>query len=111
MPPLTAWLLLLLAGALEVVWLIAMKWSDGFTRLIPSVVTGLSMLVSVYCAALAVRAIPAGTAYAVWTGTGAAGAAVAGIVLFGESRSWLRLLSIGLILAGIIGLKLTSERS
>jgi quaternary ammonium compound-resistance protein SugE len=100
-----AWLWLVLAGALEVVWAIGLKYTDGFTRLLPSVVTIIAMIASVWFLALAVRTIPIGTGYAVWTGIGAVGVAILGMVLFDEPRTLLRILSILLIVAGIAGLK------
>jgi quaternary ammonium compound-resistance protein SugE len=103
-----AWIWLTLAGLLEVVWAIGLKYTDGVTRLWPSVVTGAAMLGSVYFLALAVRTIPIGTGYAVWTGIGAVGVATLGILLFNESRDVVRLGSIALIVAGIAGLKFSS---
>ncbi|MFS8641009.1 MAG: quaternary ammonium compound efflux SMR transporter SugE [Symbiobacteriaceae bacterium] len=103
-----AWTLLVLAGLLEVVWAVSMKLSEGFTRLWPSVTTVAFMIASFLCLALALRELPVGTAYAVWTGIGAVGTAVLGMVLFGESRDAIRLGCILLIVAGIVGLKVTS---
>jgi quaternary ammonium compound-resistance protein SugE len=103
-----AWLLLFVAGLFEIGWAIGLKYTDGFTRLWPSVWTGLAMVVSVVLLALAVRTLPIGTAYAVWTGIGAAGTVLLGIVLFGEPATLLRLLFVGLIVAGIAGLKLVT---
>lgn len=103
-----AWLLLAVAGLFEIGWAIGLKYTDGFTRLWPSVWTGLAMVVSVVLLALAVRTLPIGTAYAVWTGIGAAGTALLGIYLFGEPATALRLACIALIVAGIVGLKLVS---
>src|SRR5687768_9531301 len=101
-----AWIWLSLAGLLEVVWAIGLKFTDGFTRLLPSAVTLAAMAASVYFLALAVRTIPIGTGYAVWTGIGAVGVAILGMILFGEPRTFLRIMSILLIVAGIAGLKL-----
>jgi quaternary ammonium compound-resistance protein SugE len=101
-----AWALLFVAGLFEIGWAIGLKYTDGFTRLWPSVWTGLAMVVSVVLLALAVRTLPIGTAYAVWTGIGAAGTVILGIVLLGEPATLLRLLFVGLIGAGIVGLKL-----
>ena len=101
-----AWVWLGIAGLLEVVWAIGLKYTDGFTRLWPSVITGAAMIGSVWFLALAVRAIPIGTGYAVWTGIGAVGVAILGMVLFDEPRTLLRIGSILLIVAGIAGLKL-----
>ncbi len=103
-----AWTLLLIAGLFEVAWAIGLKYTEGFTRLAPSVLTVAAMVVSVVCLALALRSIPVGTGYAVWTGIGAVGTAILGIVLFGESAGIARLICIGLIVAGIVGLKLVS---
>ena len=102
------WLWLTLAGLLEIVWAIGLKYTDGFTRLVPSAVTVVAMIGSVYFLALAVRSIPIGTGYAVWTGIGAVGVAILGMILFDEPRSVLRIVSILLIVAGIAGLKLVS---
>lgn len=101
-----AWTMLLIAGLLEVGWAIGLKYTHGFTRLLPSVLTIGAMVVSMTLLAMALKFIPVGTGYAVWTGIGAVGAAALGIILFGESASLLRLGSIALILAGIVGLKL-----
>ena len=101
-----SWLWLMLAGLLEVVWAIGLKYADGFTRLVPSVITVTAMIGSVYFLALAVRTIPLGTGYAVWTGIGAVGVAILGMILFGEPKTLLRLGSIFLIVIGIAGLKL-----
>lgn len=101
-----SWLLLLLAGLLEVAWAVGLKYSAGFTRLWPSVGTLVAMAGSVLLLGLALRHLPLGTAYAVWTGIGTVGTAVLGMVLLGEPAGALRLLSIGLIVAGIAGLKL-----
>ena len=103
-----AWLLLAVAGLFEIGWAVGLKYTDGFTRLWPSVWTGLAMVVSVVLLALAVRTLPIGTAYAVWTGIGAAGTALLGIYLFGEPATALRLACIALIVAGLVGLKLTT---
>ena len=101
-----SWLLLVLAGLLEVGWAVGLKDTDGFTRLWPSVFTVVAMAGSVGLLGLALRHLPLGTAYAVWTGIGTVGTAVLGMVLLGEPAGALRLLSIGLIVAGIAGLKL-----
>jgi quaternary ammonium compound-resistance protein SugE len=103
-----AWLILLIAGLCEIGWAIGLKYTEGFTRLTPSILTGTSMVVSVILLGIALKTLPIGTGYAVWTGIGAVGTAVLGLILFGESADWMRLASIGLIVAGIIGLKLTS---
>ncbi|HEX2238228.1 MAG TPA: quaternary ammonium compound efflux SMR transporter SugE [Gammaproteobacteria bacterium] len=106
-----AWLYLIIAGLLEVGWAIGLKYTAGFTRLWPSVFTTVAMIASIVFLAQALKAIPVGTGYAVWTGIGAIGTAVLGIVLFSESTNPGRLLSIALIVVGIIGLKLTSGTS
>ena len=103
-----AWGFLLVAGAFEVTWAIGLKYAHGFTRLAPSAVTVVAMLASIVLLGQALRSIPVGTAYAVWTGIGAVGTALLGIVLFGESRDALRLACIGLVLLGIVGLRLTA---
>ena len=103
-----AWIWLTLAGLLEVVWAVGLKYTEGFTRPAPSALTVAAMLASVYFLALAVRTIPIGTGYAVWTGIGAVGVAILGMVLFGEPRTLLRIGSILLIVAGIAGLKLVT---
>lgn len=103
-----AWFLLFLAGLFEVAWAIGLKYTDGFTRLWPSVFTVTGMAASFLLLALALRTIPIGTAYAVWTGIGAVGVATLGIVLFNEPRNFARLAFIALIVIGIIGLKLVS---
>lgn len=103
-----AWALLVVAGLLEVGWAIGLKYTEGFSRLWPSVFTGASMVASVALLGVAMKSLPVGTSYAVWVGIGAIGTAILGIVLFGESASIGRLVSLGLILAGIVGLKLAS---
>jgi quaternary ammonium compound-resistance protein SugE len=103
-----AWLLLVFAGIAEVVWAIGLKASSGFTRSGPSVVTGADMVASFVLLSQALKSLPVGTAYAVWTGIGAVGTAIVGIVMLGESRDAARILSIALIVAGIVGLKLAS---
>ena len=104
-----AWIYVLVAGVFEIVWITGIKYADGFTRLWPSVGTVVAMGVSMVCLSLAVRAIPIGTAYAVWTGIGTAGSAIVGMILFNESRAVGRLLFIGLIVSGVVGLKLSSS--
>ena len=102
------WILLFVAGLFEIGWAIGLKYTHGFTRLWPSVGTALSMLVSVVLLGLAMRDLPVGTAYAVWTGIGAVGTVILGIALFNDPANAARLVCVGLILAGILGLKLTS---
>jgi quaternary ammonium compound-resistance protein SugE len=103
-----AWFILIVAGILEIGWAVGLKYTDGFTRLWPSILTIASMAVSMYLLALAARTLPIGTAYAVWVGIGAAGTAVLGMVLFNEPRDALRLLCIALIVAGVVGLRITA---
>jgi quaternary ammonium compound-resistance protein SugE len=103
-----AWVCLLVAGVFEIVWAIGLKYTDGFTRVVPTLVVVGGMMVSLVFLAIAMRSIPVGTAYAVWTGIGAAGTAIVAVVLFGESAAPLRLACLGLIVIGIIGLKLVS---
>ncbi len=103
-----AWLILLLAAVFEITWAIALKMSDGFTKLIPSVVSIICMIVSIILLAIAVRKLPIGTAYAAWTGIGAAGVAIIGILWLGESRDPIKLISIVLVVVGIVGLKISS---
>ena len=105
----SAWLLLFVAGLLETGWAVGLKYTQGFTRLVPSLLTVTAMVVSMVMLAWAVRTLPIGTAYAVWVGIGAAGAAVLGIFLFGESASPARLFFLALLLVAIVGLKLTSQ--
>jgi len=100
-----AWIYLLVAGLFEVVWAIGLKYTEGWTRLWPSVGTLAAMGVSFWCLSQSLKSLPIGTGYAIWTGIGAVGAAALGIVLFGDSASWPRLLCIGLIVSGVIGLK------
>ncbi len=104
-----AWITLFLAGILETGWAIGLKYTDGFTKVWPSVATLTVMAGSIYLLSRSLSHLPLGTAYAVWTGIGAVGTAIAGIILFGESRSVARLLCIFLIISGIIGLKLCSD--
>lgn len=103
-----SWTILFLAGLLEVVWAIGLKFTDGFTRLTPSIVTLIAMAGSFYLLSLSIRTLPLGTAYAVWVGIGAVGAAIGGIVIFHESISVLKVVSLLLVVAGIIGLKISS---
>jgi quaternary ammonium compound-resistance protein SugE len=102
-----AWLLLAIAGLCEVAWAIGLKYTEGFTRFVPSAATVAAMVVSVVLLGLAMRTLPVGTAYAVWTGIGAVGTVALGIVLFGEPATVARLVCVGLIVAGIVGLKVT----
>ena len=103
-----AWVILFFAGLMEICWAIGLKYTDGFTRLVPSVLTLAAMTISVVLLAIALKTLPVGTGYAVWTGMGAVGTAILGIVLFGDPATAGRLACIGLIIAGIVGLKLAT---
>ena len=103
-----SWVILVLAGLFEVGWAIGLKYSQGFTRLWPSVWTIVSMLLSVWLLGIAMRSLPVGTAYSVWVGVGAVGTVILGIVLLGEPANAARFISVGLIIAGIVGLKLST---
>ncbi len=105
-----AWVILFLAGLFEIGWAVALKYSEGFTRLWPSVATAAAMILSVALLGVALRTLPLGTAYAVWTGIGTIGTAILGMILFREPATVLRLTCIGLILIGIVGLRLTAGR-
>ncbi|MFV7790114.1 quaternary ammonium compound efflux SMR transporter SugE [Aliarcobacter lanthieri] len=104
-----SWIILFLAGIFEVVWAIGLKYSEGFTKLTPSIITLVTMIISFYLLSLALKSLPLGTAYAVWVGIGTIGTVIAGILLFGESMNIIRVISILFILLGIIGLKLTTN--
>ena len=104
------WIYLIIAGLLEIGWAIGLKYTEGWTKLLPSVLTGLTMLASFYFLSLALKTLPIGTAYAVWTGIGTVGAAVLGMILFNEPRDFARILCILLIIGGIAGLKVTSAQ-
>ncbi len=103
-----AWVYLLIAGLLEIQWAVTMKYTEGFSKLWPSVFCVLGMAASVYFLALAQKTLPLGTSYAIWTGIGAVGAAIFGMILFNEPRDMARIACILLIVAGILGLKMTS---
>ena len=103
------WLYLFIAGLFEIAWAIGLKYTEGWTRLWPSLITAVLMIASFYFLSLAVRTLPIGTAYAIWTGIGTVGAAILGVILFDEPRDMLRVGCIFLIIAGIAGLKLTSS--
>ncbi len=103
-----AWIMLAAAGLFEIVWAIGLKYADGFTKPVPSAITITAMVISMWLLAQAARDLPIGTAYAVWTGIGAVGAALLGIMLFQESANLMRLGCIALIVAGIVGLKLST---
>ena len=104
-----AWVILFVAGLLEIGWAVGLKYTEGFTRLWPTVATAVALVASMSLLGIAVRTLPLGSAYAVWTGIGSVGTAVLGIVLFREPATALRLLCIGLIVVGIVGLKLASS--
>ncbi|MBI6875357.1 quaternary ammonium compound efflux SMR transporter SugE [Clostridium aciditolerans] len=104
------WLFLIIAGVFEVAWAIGLKYSYGFTKLVPSVLTILGMIASFYFLSLAMKNIPLGTAYAIWTGIGTVGTGILGIILFNESVNPIRLICIGFIVIGAIGLKLVSSQ-
>lgn len=104
-----SWLILVIAGLLEVVWAVGLKYTHGFSRLTPSVITIVAMVASMALLSWAMKTLPVGTAYAIWTGIGAVGAAVTGIVLLGESASPARIVSLALIVCGIIGLKISAH--
>jgi quaternary ammonium compound-resistance protein SugE len=103
------WMLLILAGLLEVVWAVGLKYTEGFTRLWPSVITIVAMVISLALLGIAMKSLPASTAYAIWVGIGVVGTAILGIAMLGEPATFGRIFSIGLILAGVIGLKLTTS--
>ncbi|MFT3957091.1 MAG: quaternary ammonium compound efflux SMR transporter SugE [Piscinibacter sp.] len=103
-----AWIMLVVAGLLEVGWAIGLKYTEGFTRLGPSVLTLAAMVASVVLLGVAMKSLPVGTSYAIWVGVGAVGTAILGIVLFGEPANLGRLASLALIVAGIVGLKLST---
>ena len=104
-----SWTILFLAGIFEIFWAVGLKYSDGFTKLFPTIFTIVTMIISFYLLSLALKALPIGTAYAVWVGIGTVGTVIAGIMLFGESMSLIRVMSILFILIGIIGLKFTTN--
>ena len=103
-----AWMLLVLAGLFEVGWAIGLKYTHGFTKPLPTIGTVAAMVISLWLLGIAMKSLPVGTAYAVWVGVGAVGTAIFGIVLLGESAHAGRLVSLGLIVAGIVGLKLAT---
>ena len=103
-----AWIILVIAGLFEVGWAIGLKYTEGFTRLWPTVWTGLAMIISLWLLGIAMKSLPVGTAYSVWVGVGAVGTVILGIVLLGEPANAARLISVALIIAGIIGLKLAT---
>ncbi|MBY0541278.1 MAG: quaternary ammonium compound efflux SMR transporter SugE [Aliarcobacter sp.] len=105
----TNWVILIIAGLFEIFWAIGLKYTDGFSKLIPSVLTILSMLISVWLLSISLKTLPLGTAYAVWVGIGTVGTVIAGIILFNDSVNLLRIISILFIILGIIGLKITTS--
>lgn len=104
-----SWLYLFLAGLFEIGWAVGLKYTDGFTRLVPSLLTGASMVISLGLLGLALKSLPLGTAYAVWVGIGTIGTVIAGIWLLGEDASFVRMACVGLIALGIVGLKLSAS--
>lgn len=105
----TNWVILIIAGLFEILWAIGLKYTDGFTKLTPSILTILSMLVSIWLLSISLKTLPLGTAYAVWVGIGTVGTVIAGIILFNDSVNLLRIVSILFIILGIIGLKITTS--
>lgn len=103
-----AWILLIVAGLFEIAWAIGLKYTDGFTRPLPTAGTIAAMLISIWLLGIAMKTLPVGTAYSVWVGVGAAGTVILGIILFKEPANALRLASIGLVIAGIVGLKVAT---
>ena len=105
----TNWVILIIAGLFEILWAIGLKYTDGFTKLTPSILTILSMLVSIWLLSISLKTLTLGTAYAVWVGIGTVGTVIAGIILFNDSINLLRIISILFIILGIIGLKITTS--
>ncbi|SMO89776.1 quaternary ammonium compound efflux SMR transporter SugE [Melghirimyces algeriensis] len=104
-----AWVILVIAGIFETVWAVGLKYTQGFTRLVPSLITVAAMWISFWLLSTSLKSLPVGTAYAIWTGIGTLGAVLFGIFFLGEPRDWTRLLFIALLLFSLIGLKLTSS--
>ncbi|MDN7141005.1 quaternary ammonium compound efflux SMR transporter SugE [Pseudomonas sp. JQ170] len=104
-----SWIILFFAGLFEVGWAVGLKYTDGFTRPLPTALTIVAMAISLGLLGLAMKELPLGTAYAIWTGVGAVGTVIAGIILFGESMALVRLVSVALIIAGLIGLKVSAS--
>lgn len=102
-----SWIILFFAGLFEVGWAVGLKYTDGFTRPLPTVLTVAAMMISLTLLGLAMKELPLGTAYAIWTGVGAVGTVIAGIILFGESMALIRLASVALIICGLVGLKMS----
>ena len=105
-----AWILLIIAGLFETVWVVSLKYSQGFTKLWPSVITIVAMAISIYLLAIAMKSLPLGTSYAVWTSIGAIGAVIFGVVFFGESKDLLKIVFVAMIIGGIVGLKVISSK-
>jgi quaternary ammonium compound-resistance protein SugE len=103
-----AWVILVVAGLFEVGWAVGLKYTEGFTRLWPTVWSAVSMIISLWLLGIAMKSLPVGTAYSIWVGVGAVGTVTLGVVLLGESASAPRIVSVGLIIAGLIGLKLAT---
>ncbi|MGE1177107.1 quaternary ammonium compound efflux SMR transporter SugE [Pseudomonas sp. BW7P1] len=103
-----SWIILFFAGLFEVGWAVGLKYTDGFSRPLPTVLTVAAMAISLGLLGLAMKELPLGTAYAIWTGVGAVGTVIAGIILFGESMALIRLVSVALIITGLIGLKVSA---
>lgn len=104
-----SWIILFFAGLFEVGWAVGLKYTDGFTRPLPTVLTVAAMAISLGLLGLAMKELPLGTAYAIWTGVGAVGTVIAGIILFGESMALVRLVSVALIITGLVGLKVSAS--
>ncbi|MCO7521757.1 MULTISPECIES: quaternary ammonium compound efflux SMR transporter SugE [Pseudomonas] len=104
-----SWIILFFAGLFEVGWAVGLKYTDGFTRPLPTVLTVGAMVISLGLLGLAMKELPLGTAYAIWTGVGAVGTVIAGIILFGESMALVRLVSVALIICGLVGLKVSAS--
>ena len=104
-----AWVQLVIAGLFEVVWATSLKYTEGFTKLVPSVITIVGMIISFYFLSSVIKTLPMGTAYAIWTGIGAVGAVLVGIIAFNEPKDAMRLVFVGCIVVGILGLKITSS--
>ena len=104
-----SWIILFCAGLFEVGWAVGLKYTDGFTRPLPTLLTIAAMLVSLGLLGLAMKELPLGTAYAIWTGVGAVGTVIAGVILFGESMALVRLVSVALIITGLVGLKVSAS--
>ena len=104
-----SWIILFFAGLFEVGWAVGLKYTDGFTRPLPTVLTVGGMVISLGLLGLAMKELPLGTAYAIWTGVGAVGTVIAGIILFGESMALIRLASVALIITGLVGLKVSAS--